>query len=88
MRMLYFIGLMLLSALGYAASSDELVAPLVALTDLLSGAVGATLTTLAVVGSGFMFYLGRWDVMRLVATAVGSGLIFGGANLAKMLMGQ
>jgi len=33
-----------------------------------------------------MFYIGKWDVMRLVATAMGSGLIFGGATLAETLM--
>lgn len=72
---------------AYAADdADYLLGPIQNLTDLLSGPVGAALMVLALVGSGFMFFIGKWDVMRLVATAIGSGLIFGGATLADTLM--
>lgn len=75
-------------AVANPSAGNEIVEPLENLIELLAGPIGASMMTLALIGAGFMFYSGRWDVMRLVATAIGSGLIFGGANLAKFIMGE
>jgi type IV secretory pathway VirB2 component (pilin) len=86
------VGLPLLSpAIAFAADSGggvEIAEPIEQLLKMLSGPIGASMMTLALVAAGFMFYSGRWDVMRLVATAIGSGLIFGGASLATYITGD
>jgi type IV secretory pathway VirB2 component (pilin) len=83
--LLYFY-LLVSPSLGITSDGSEIVEPLEQLITLLSGPVGITIMMLAVVGSGFMFFIGKWDVMRLTAATVGCGLVFGGVELAEYLM--
>ena len=77
----------LLPNVALADVGDDIVKGLKELIDIIQGPIGITMMSLAIMGAGFMFYIGKWDIMRLIATAVGAGLIYFGADLADVLYG-
>ena len=82
------IPMLFVPVFGYAADGDEIADPIYRLIEILSGPVGVALLVGSLGVSGAMFYWGKWDVNRLVATAIGSGLIFGGVSIADFIGGQ
>ena len=84
LRFLLRISIPLLTPCIALADGAEIIDGLYEVIDLLAGEIGGALLILAIIGSGFMFFIGRWDLMRLLSITIGAGLIFGAANLGTL----
>ncbi|MFI4956701.1 MAG: TrbC/VirB2 family protein [Gammaproteobacteria bacterium] len=88
-QQLLYTGLMLVSSPAFAeAGESSIEVALKTVIEWLTGAVGLSAGTLAVVGAGFAGLTGRMPIAYLKTIGMSLGIMYSAGYLAKLIIGE
>ncbi len=71
----------------YGGSASSILEVLNRVLSIMTGSIARTIAAIAVVGAGYMAFIGRLSFQAMINIVLGIGLIFGAGGIAQSLIG-